>query len=140
MTLEGVREHQAAFQAIADANGGNRFSGLPGHDASVDYVVGRLEAAGYDPVVQPFDYLAFAVLGPSVLQQTAPGNVTYIEDVDFGPIDQTDPEDVTAPWSPRSTCSSVWATRRRAAASPRTSPGSRPETSRSFSEARAPSN
>lgn len=97
VTLEGVREHQAAFQAIADANGGNRFSGLPGHDASVDYVVGRLEAAGYDPVVQPFDYLAFAVLGPSVLQQTAPGNVTYIEDVDFGPIDQTDAGDVTAP-------------------------------------------
>ena len=59
VTLEGVREHQAAFQAIADANGGNRFSGLPGHDASVDYVVERLEAAGYDPEVQPFDYLAF---------------------------------------------------------------------------------
>ena len=96
VTLEGVREHQAAFQAIADANGGNRFSGLPGHDASVDYVVERLEAAGYDPVVQPFDYLAFAVLGPSVLQQTAPGNVTYVEGVDFGPIDQTDSGDVTA--------------------------------------------
>ena len=73
MTLEGVREHQAAFQAIADANGGNRFSGLPGHDASVEYVVERLEAAGYDPDVQPFDYLAFTVLGPSALQQTAPG-------------------------------------------------------------------
>lgn len=52
VTLTGVREHQAAFQAIADANGGNRFSGLPGHDASVDYVVDRLEAAGYIPVVQ----------------------------------------------------------------------------------------
>jgi hypothetical protein len=71
VTLAGVREHQAAFQAIADANGGNRFSGLPGYDASVDYVVERLEAAGYDPVVQSFDYLAFAPLGPSVLQQTA---------------------------------------------------------------------
>ena len=59
MTLAGVREHQAAFQAIADANGGNRFSGLPGHDASVAYVVDRLEAAGYDPVVQDFEYLAF---------------------------------------------------------------------------------
>lgn len=46
VTLAGVREHQAAFQAIADANGGNRFSGLPGYDASVDYVVERLEAAG----------------------------------------------------------------------------------------------
>jgi Zn-dependent M28 family amino/carboxypeptidase len=96
VTLAGVREHQAAFQAIADANGGNRFSGLPGHDASVDYVVERLEAAGYDPEVQPFDYLAFTEIGPSALQQTAPGTVTYVEGVDFGVIDQSDPGDVTA--------------------------------------------
>ena len=97
VTLEGVREHQAAFQEIANENGGNRFSGLPGYDASVDYVVERLEAAGYDPVVQPFDYLAFQIVGPSVLQQTAPGSVTYVEGVDFGVIDQSDPGDVTAP-------------------------------------------
>ncbi|HEX5626771.1 MAG TPA: aminopeptidase, partial [Actinomycetota bacterium] len=49
VTLAGVREHQAALQEIADDNGGNRFAGLPGHDASVEYVVDRLEAAGYDP-------------------------------------------------------------------------------------------
>jgi len=96
VTLEGVREHQAALQAIADDNGGNRFSGLPGHDESVEYVVERLEAAGYDPDVQSFDYLAFAVVGPSVLQQTAPGSVTYVEGTDFGVIDQSDPGDVTA--------------------------------------------
>ncbi|HEY6697689.1 MAG TPA: M20/M25/M40 family metallo-hydrolase [Acidimicrobiales bacterium] len=96
VTLEGVREHQAAFQAIADANGGNRFSGLPGYNASVDYVVGRLEAAGYDPTVQEFDYTAFQVLGPSALQQTAPGTVTYTEGVQFDVIDQSDPGDVTA--------------------------------------------
>ena len=39
VTLEGVREHQAAFQAIADANGGTRASGTPGYEESVDYVV-----------------------------------------------------------------------------------------------------
>ena len=97
VTLEGVREHQAAFQDIADANGGNRFSGLAGYDASVDYVVDRLEAAGYDPEVQEFDYTAYRELGPSVLQQTAPNSVTYVEGTDFGAIDQTDPGDVTAP-------------------------------------------
>ena len=96
VTLEGVREHQRAFQAIADANGGNRFSGLPGHDASVAYVVERLEAAGYDPVVQPFDYLAFDELGPSALQQVAPNAVTYVQGVDFGVVTQSDPGDVTA--------------------------------------------
>jgi hypothetical protein len=41
VTLEGVREHQAALQAIADANGGTRVSGTPGYDQSVDYVVFR---------------------------------------------------------------------------------------------------
>jgi Zn-dependent M28 family amino/carboxypeptidase len=96
VTLAGVREHQAALQEIADDNGGNRFAGLPGHDASVEYVVDRLEAAGYDPTVQPFDYLAFTPLGPSELEQTAPNQITYTEGVDFGLIDQSDPGDVTA--------------------------------------------
>ena len=96
VTLQGVRAHQLALQEIAAANGGNRFAGLPGHDKSVDYVVDTLRAAGYDPVVQPFDYLAFAEVGASILQQTAPGTVTYVEGVDFGVIDQSDPGDVTA--------------------------------------------
>jgi Zn-dependent M28 family amino/carboxypeptidase len=94
--VEGVREHQAALQAIADANGGNRFSGFAGYDASVDYVVERLEAAGYDPEVQEFDYLAYEVAGPSALQQIAPNATTYVEGVDFGAVTQTDPGDVTA--------------------------------------------
>jgi len=47
VTTEGVREYQAAFQAIADANGGIRTSGTPGYNASVDYVVQRMTAAGY---------------------------------------------------------------------------------------------
>ena len=42
VTLDGVRVHQAAFQAIADANNGIRTSGTPGYDASVDYVAGLL--------------------------------------------------------------------------------------------------
>ena len=42
VTVDGVREHQAALQAAADANNGIRTSGTPGYDASVDYVVGEL--------------------------------------------------------------------------------------------------
>jgi Zn-dependent M28 family amino/carboxypeptidase len=94
--VDGVREHQAALQEIADENDGNRFSGFSGYNASVDYVVETLEAAGYDPEVQEFDYLAYEVAGPSALQQTAPNPTTYVEGVDFGPITQTDPGDVTA--------------------------------------------
>jgi Zn-dependent M28 family amino/carboxypeptidase len=55
VTLEGVREHQAAFQAIANANGGNRAANTPGYDASVDYVVGKMEAAGYVVTIDEFD-------------------------------------------------------------------------------------
>jgi aminopeptidase Y len=70
--VEGVREHQAALQAIADANGGIRTSGTPGYDASVDYVVDRMEAAGYDVTVQEFDFQTFINLAPPILIQVAP--------------------------------------------------------------------
>ena len=46
--------------------------------------------------MQTFDYLAYEVVGPSALQQIAPNAVTYVEGVDFGPITQSDPGDVTA--------------------------------------------
>ena len=48
VTLEGVREHQAALQEIADENDGTRVSGSAGYDESVDYAVDVLEAAGYN--------------------------------------------------------------------------------------------
>jgi Zn-dependent M28 family amino/carboxypeptidase len=96
VTLDGVRSHQAAFQEIADANNGNRFSGFGGYNASVEYVAETLEAAGYDTEVQAFDYLAYEVVGPSALQQVAPNSITYVEGVDFGAITQTDRGDVTA--------------------------------------------
>jgi aminopeptidase Y len=97
VTLEGVRAHQAAFQEIADDNGGNRFSGLPGHAASADYVAARMAAAGYIVTRQEFTYLASLKVGPSALEQIAPGAVTYEEDVDFTDIAESDPGDVTAP-------------------------------------------
>jgi Zn-dependent M28 family amino/carboxypeptidase len=72
VTLEGVRAHQAAFQAIADANGGHRFSGSPGYDASVDYAVSVFESSGYSVTVQPFEYQAFILLSPTILEQVSP--------------------------------------------------------------------
>ncbi len=74
VTLEGVREHQAAFQAIADANGGTRAAGTPGYDASVDYVVERLTAAGYIVTLDEFPYEFFP---PPTLQQLTPVQATY---------------------------------------------------------------
>jgi Zn-dependent M28 family amino/carboxypeptidase len=74
--VEGVREHQEAFQAIADANGGNRAAGTPGYDASVAYVIERMTAAGYNVTTQDFDYVNFFELSPTILQQVAPGPIT----------------------------------------------------------------
>jgi Zn-dependent M28 family amino/carboxypeptidase len=79
VTLEGVREHQAAFQAIADASDdpvypGTRAAGTEGYDESVDYVAGLLEDAGYevtlDPVQITFNF-------PAVLRQLTPVAATY---------------------------------------------------------------
>jgi aminopeptidase Y len=79
VTIEGVREHQAAFQAIADANGGTRVSGSPGYNESVNYVVERMEAAGYLVTVQPFEFQTFISLSPSILEQVAPSPAGPIE-------------------------------------------------------------
>ena len=82
ITLEGVREHQAALQSIADANGGNRAAGTPGYDASVAYVVDKMETAGYDVTLDefPFTYVAAATL-----QQLTPLSNVY----DTGPFTGT---------------------------------------------------
>jgi Zn-dependent M28 family amino/carboxypeptidase len=74
VTLDGVREHQAAFQAIANANGGIRAAGTQGYDASVEYVVDRLTAAGYNVTLDEFP---FVFVPPALLQQLTPVNATY---------------------------------------------------------------
>ena len=58
VTLEGVMEHLEAFQDIADEYG-DRAAGREGYDASVDYVVAQLEAAGYTPDIQAFEFPYF---------------------------------------------------------------------------------
>ena len=100
VTLDGVMEHQKAFQGIADANGGTRASGTPGYGESADYVADRLTRAGYVVTRQSFDFLLFRELGPSVLQQTAPTPTAYVQGVDFSVTTQSDDGDVTAPVTP----------------------------------------
>ena len=79
VTLEGVREHQAALQEIADANDdpfypGTRAAGTEGYDNSAEYVADQLRAAGYrvrfDPVNVTFNF-------PAVLRQLTPVAATY---------------------------------------------------------------
>jgi Zn-dependent M28 family amino/carboxypeptidase len=79
VTLEGVRAHQAAFQAIADANDdpdypGTRAPGTEGYAESVAYVAGLLEDAGYDVTMDEFE---FSFNFPVLLQQLTPVNAVY---------------------------------------------------------------
>jgi Zn-dependent M28 family amino/carboxypeptidase len=83
VTVAGIREHQAAFQAIADANGGNRVGGSAAYDASRDYVVERMEAAGYDVTTQAFEFLYNADATPPTLRQESPTPTTYVDGPDY---------------------------------------------------------
>ncbi|MCX5413620.1 M28 family metallopeptidase [Streptomyces sp. NBC_00059] len=52
--LASVKAHLTQLQSIATANGGNRAHGRTGYKASVDYVKGKLDAAGYTTTLQQF--------------------------------------------------------------------------------------
>lgn len=99
VTLAGVREHQAALQAIADANDGTRYSGSSGYDASAAYVAGKMTAAGYNVTVQEFDFDFFQELSPAEMEQTAPTPTTYVYGTDFFTMDYSGsvPGGLTAP-------------------------------------------
>jgi hypothetical protein len=82
VTVDGVREHQAAFQAIADANGGTRAASTPGDDASIAYVVERMTQVGYEVTVDEFDFPLFFVLSQA-FSQTATMSRDFDPSVDF---------------------------------------------------------
>ncbi|MET9253235.1 M28 family metallopeptidase [Streptomyces sp. NPDC048182] len=52
--IANVKAHLAQLQSIATANGGNRAHGRAGYQASLTYVKGKLDAAGFTTTVQQF--------------------------------------------------------------------------------------
>ena len=97
VTAEGISEHLQAFQTIAEANDGNRAAGTSGYDDSVTYVVERLTAAGYDPVIQAFPFAFYQKLAPGTLARVSPDPEVYAEGTDFETMDYSGSGDVTAP-------------------------------------------
>jgi Zn-dependent M28 family amino/carboxypeptidase len=100
MQASNIMTHLQNLQDIASLNNGNRASGQPGYQASVDYVRTTLERAGYRVRVQSFPFLAFYPEGPGSLAAVAPQTVQYTWEEDFTYADQTDPGTVTAPVVP----------------------------------------
>ena len=74
VTLAGVREHQQALQHDRERQRGQPVLRLPGHDQS-PWTTSLADSGplGYNPTVQPFDYFAFAELGPSALAADGTG-------------------------------------------------------------------
>jgi Zn-dependent M28 family amino/carboxypeptidase len=97
VTLEGILEHQRAFQDIAIANDGNRAATFPGYDASVEYVSNRLRRAGYRVSLVPFDFAQWEKNGPSTLERVSPSPMTWVEDTDYIVSQFSGAGDVTAP-------------------------------------------
>lgn len=93
VTPEGVLDHLEEFQAIADEHG-DRAAGRPGYRASVDYVVAQLEAAGYSPQVQEFEF-EYAEEN-SQLTRLTPSR-TFVNELDFvrNTFDSGSPEGTT---------------------------------------------
>ncbi|WP_137844284.1 M28 family metallopeptidase [Microbacterium sp. 2FI] len=74
VSVDGVKEHLQAFQDIATANNGNRSVASPGYEASADYVVDQLTAAGWDVSEDVFD---FAFQPNAEIQQLTPTAVNH---------------------------------------------------------------
>ena len=100
VTLDGVLEHEQAFQDIADANGGIRSVGTPGYAASADYVEDRLDRGRLRG--HPADLRRLRLRGDrsDELEQISPTPTTYVEDTDFDATPQSEPGDVTAHVTP----------------------------------------
>jgi Zn-dependent M28 family amino/carboxypeptidase len=98
VTVDGVRDHQDAFQQIADTNDGNRASATPGYDASAVYVALLMEDAGYDVTIQPFTFPFFQELEPAELEQISPVPTVYpyFDIAGFATMDYSGSGDVTA--------------------------------------------
>lgn len=77
VTLDGVRAHQARLQSIADQNGGTRAAGTVGHALTEAYIANTLSDAGYEVVIQPFQFDGFVLLKTPVLAVHWPSAGTF---------------------------------------------------------------
>lgn len=100
MQADNISTHLQMLYSVAQANGGNRAAGLPGYQASLDYIQSTLENAGYTVSRQAFPFSAFYPQGPGVLESLAPTPKMYEWEVDFTYLSQTDAGNVSAPLAP----------------------------------------
>jgi Zn-dependent M28 family amino/carboxypeptidase len=88
VTQADLMTHLQAFQDIANANPGpdghpSRNSGEPGYKASVDYVVKKMTAAGYNVTVQTYTFPYFAFTTKPTFSEVSPTATSFVLDTDF---------------------------------------------------------
>lgn len=97
ISIENIMAHLDAFQAIADANGGNRAAQGPGYNASVDYVVSVLNAkTNYTVTKQPFHFDITEENSAPEFSQVSPVQQNYARYLEFGVLTYSGSGDVQA--------------------------------------------
>ena len=95
-----VVDHLRKLQRIADRHDGTRAAGTPGYDASARYVERKLRRYGWKVSTLSFEFLAFEEVEPTVMEQVAPEEVAYENEVDFSIMSYSGSGDVTAAVTP----------------------------------------
>lgn len=99
-SIELMRAHLGALQAIADEHGGDRAVGSPGYEASVAYVLGVLREHGYEVETASVDVPTFEQDAPTTLELFAPYNVAWTDGGDLRAMLFSGSGDVTARVTP----------------------------------------
>lgn len=73
LDADAMEAHLVAFADVAALHGGDRAAGESGYSASVDYVVERIRALGYEPERQRFEHTRFAQVSEPELVLTIDG-------------------------------------------------------------------
>ncbi|MER5259035.1 M28 family metallopeptidase [Streptomyces sp. NPDC002855] len=90
ISVANVQGHLSQLQSIASSNGGNRAHGSAGYKASVDYVKGKLDEAGFTTSLQEFT--SNGKTGYNLIADWPGGNAdevvmagSHLDSVDSGP-------------------------------------------------------
>jgi Predicted aminopeptidases len=76
--VANVKAHLSQLQAAADDNGGNRHSTSAGYTRSVEYIEGKLKAAGYTVTRQPCTSGCSSGAGPNLVADWPGGDANEV--------------------------------------------------------------
>jgi Zn-dependent M28 family amino/carboxypeptidase len=111
VSTRAVQGHLAAFQRIADKNGGNRAALTPGYEESARYVERTLRKAGYRTERDPFTFDR-EIIDTATLTENSPGSAAYeVDQMEFSPNSPVGgvTADLVAPADPLGCTADTWA-------------------------------